>query len=94
MEKRTFGSNLKKLREQAGLSQRMLAEQVGVDVSYLSKIENGVMSPPSQELILKLADALGADKDELLTSAGKVPADIAQILKNRDVLQSLREGDI
>ena len=89
-----FGSNLRKLREQAGLSQRGLAQKVGVDVSYLSKIENGVMSPPSQELILRLAEALRADKDELLTLAGKVPADIAQILKNRDVLQSLREGDL
>ena len=94
MEKRMFGSNLKKLREQSGLSQRGLAEKVGVDVSYLSKIENGVMPPPSQELILRLADALGADKDELLTLAGKVPADIAQILKNKEVLQSLREGDV
>ncbi|GEM_PF-4295660 len=94
MEKKVFGSYLKRLREQAGLSQRGLAEKVGVDVSYLSKIENGVMSPPSQELIIRLAEVLDADRDELLTLAGKVPADIAQILKNRDILQSLRKGDV
>src|SRR3972149_10451633 len=94
MDKRELGTNLKKLREQAGLNQRELAERVGVDYSYLSKIENGVMSPPSQELIIKLAEVLQADKDELLTLAGKVPADIAQMLKNLEVIQSLRKGDV
>src|SRR3972149_3210870 len=92
MEKREFGSSLRNLRKQAGLSQRDLAEKVGIDFSYLSKIENGVMSPPSQEVILRLAEVLDADRDELLTLAGRVPFDIAQILKNLDVLQSLREG--
>ncbi|MBI2850852.1 MAG: helix-turn-helix domain-containing protein [Chloroflexi bacterium] len=95
MQTSEFGSKLKKLREQSGLSQRELAQKIGVDFSYLSKIENGAVPPPSQEVILKLAKVLKADGDELLTLAGKVPADIVRILlKNRNALQSLREGDV
>src|SRR3989304_7529831 len=92
LEKREFGSSIRNLRKQAGMSQRDLAAKVGIDFTYLSKIENGVIPPPSQEVILRLAEVLDADRDDLLTLAGKVPFDIAQILKNLDVLQSLRDG--
>ena len=69
---------------------RQLANKVGVDFTYLSKIENGVLPPPAKKVILKLVAALDADRDELMILAGKVPSDIAPILKNRKTLQHLR----
>jgi len=90
MGKTEFGLRLRYLRKQAGFSQRQIASQVGIDFTYLSKIENGVMPPPSEEVILKLSDVLNCDSDELLTLAGKIPSDIAHILKNKKILQSLR----
>jgi len=90
MEARKFGVRLKELRTQARLTQRELADRVNVDFSYLSKIENGVIPPPSERVILQLAEALNVDKDELITLAGRIPSDIAQILKNRKALQLLR----
>ena len=92
METKEFGARLRELRRQAGLSQRGLADKIGVNFTYLSKIEGGVMPPPSEKVILKLAEVLNADKDELMTLAGKIPTDIAQILKNREALQLLRSG--
>ena len=92
METKEFGARLRKLRKQAGFSQRELADNVGVDFTYLSKIENGVMPPPSEKVILRLAEALDTDREELMTLAGKIPADIAQILKNREAIQLLRSG--
>ncbi|MFC1956036.1 helix-turn-helix domain-containing protein, partial [Chloroflexota bacterium] len=83
----------KKLRTQAGLTQRELAEKVNVDFTYLSKIENGVLPPPSEKVILQLDEVLSADKDELMTLAGKIPADIAEILKNRAAMQLLRSDN-
>ncbi len=74
------------------MSQRELARKVGVDFTYLSKIESGAMPPPSEKVILRIVEALNADREELLTLAGKIPADIAQILKNRRALQLLRSG--
>jgi len=74
------------------MTQRALAERVNIDFSYLSKIESGVVPPPSEKVILQLAEALNADKDELIILAGKVPSDIVQILKNGETLQRLRSA--
>ncbi|MFC1931565.1 helix-turn-helix domain-containing protein [Chloroflexota bacterium] len=89
-EAKKFGVRLRELRLLALLTQRGLAEKVGIDFSYLSKIENGVLPPPSEKVILQLAEALNADKDELITLAGKIPADIAELLKNQKTLEILR----
>ena len=94
MEAEKFGVRLRELRKQAGMTQRELAERVNIDFTYLSKIENGVMPPPSEKVILQLADALNTDKDELIILAGRVPSDIAEVLKNGETLQFLRgEGN-
>jgi transcriptional regulator with XRE-family HTH domain len=85
-----FGTKLRELRKKAGLSLRDLASDVNVDYSYLSKIENGVLPPPSEKVILQLAESLKADKDDLLTLAGRIPPDIAEILQNRETIKHLR----
>ncbi|MBN2240876.1 MAG: helix-turn-helix domain-containing protein [Dehalococcoidales bacterium] len=95
MESGKFGKRIKELRLKAGLSQRVVADAAGISFTYLSKIENGVMPPPGEEVIVKLAEVLSGDKDELLTLAGKVPSDIvSQILNNPDILKSIRKGRI
>jgi len=87
-----FGARLRELRKQAGLGQRELANRIGINFTYLSKIENGVMPPPSEKVIKRLAEALNVDKDELMALAGRIPGDIAQILKNQKAWQFLRSG--
>lgn len=86
-----FPERLRLLRKEAQLSQRDLAERIGVDFTYLSKIENGRVDPPS-ETVLKgisqeLAGVLGRDEtelsDELITLAGKVPSDLAETLSQK-----------
>ena len=89
-EAQKFGAKLRELRTKAGLTQRELAQKVSVDFTYLSKIENGVLPPPSEKVIVQLAEVLNADKDELITLAGRIPADIALILKDKEALQFLR----
>jgi transcriptional regulator with XRE-family HTH domain len=76
----TFGRAIKDARRASGLSQRDLAERVGIDFTYLSKIENDRMDPPSERVIVALADALATDADELIRLAGKVPTDLAEFL--------------
>ena len=90
MEAQEFGARLRQLRKQVGLTQRELADRVNIDFTYLSKIESGAMPPPSEKVISQLAEALNADKDELIILAGKIPSDIAEILQNRETLQHLR----
>ena len=87
------------------MSQRALAEQVGVDFTYLSKIENGRVEPPSegvlQRIAIEMAGKLGMDEtelaDELITLAGKIPSDLAETLsRNPEVVRLLRSvgGDV
>ena len=85
-----FGNRLRELRTQAGMTLRELADLVNVNFTYLSKIENGALPPPSEKVIRKLAEVLNFDKDELLTLAGIIPADIAEILRDRKTLERLR----
>lgn len=51
---------LKKAREQSGLSQRALAEKMGVPQSHISKIESGKINPTIASLI-EIARILGME---------------------------------
>jgi transcriptional regulator with XRE-family HTH domain len=55
-----FGGRLKSLREQAGQSQRELAERVGCHYMTISELERGTQEP-AWPLVLALAAALGVD---------------------------------
>lgn len=76
-----FGQRLRNLRKQKNLSQRDLAARVGIDFTYLSKIEGGRLDPPSEVIIQRIAQVLEADEDELINLAGKVPKDLKAVLE-------------
>ena len=74
-----FGSRIRELRISKNLTLRQLAEKVEVTFTYLSKIENQRLSFgefPGDDLIVRLANALQADADELLLLAEKIPDSI------------------
>jgi transcriptional regulator with XRE-family HTH domain len=52
-----------------------------VTPSYLSRIEAGVVPPPKEEKILKLAELLDLNSDQLLASADKVSSDLLEIIR-------------
>lgn len=73
MTKATFGAKVHTLRTAAGLSQRALAEKLGCDFSYISKIEHDRGEYlPSVTLISQLSETLHGDTEELLALAGKI----------------------
>jgi transcriptional regulator with XRE-family HTH domain len=59
------GENIKKLREEAGYTQKQLAGIMGVKPSYLSALERGQRRPGKKMLPL-LCDALAADEQAIL----------------------------
>ena len=75
-----FGDHLRGLRKQAGLSQRELAAQAGIDFTYLSKIENGRVDPPGEATMRAIARALGVDAEDLLARARKMPRDLKRLV--------------
>lgn len=83
----TFGQALKQLRRSKGLSQRELADRVGVDFSYISKIENDRMPPPAADTIERICEVLDVSPDELLAMTGKVPSSIKEALGTSSAAQ-------
>lgn len=59
-----MGEKIKKLREAAGMSQKDLAAQIGVDTSSISLWEHGKTNP-SYANICKLAQALNCNPGDL-----------------------------
>jgi transcriptional regulator with XRE-family HTH domain len=74
-------------------SLRRVAERVGIEPSYLSKVERDLGSPPSEETLVRLAGELGQDPDVVLALAGKVSGDLKDTIRRRPVLfgQLIRE---
>jgi transcriptional regulator with XRE-family HTH domain len=69
----TFGEVLKYWRGRAGLSLHQLEEAVGMSATNLSRIERGLVGPPTAEWLDKLAAALGAPRGRLYRAAGRIP---------------------
>ena len=72
---------------------RQLAARIGIEPSYLSKIERGLEPRPSEDTTKALAKELGEDPDLLLAMAGKVSSDLQAIIRKRPKLfsQLIRE---
>ncbi len=62
---RRFAANIQRLRAKKKLSQKALADKVGISVSYVSMLERAQRSPPL-ETIEKMARALGVTPANLL----------------------------
>ena len=87
-----FGKILRELWLESGKGIKALAPELNVNYTYLSKLENGAIGP-SHELIDRIADYFGFDRELLLLSAGKVPEDVLEILREHpvDAVASLRK---
>lgn len=86
-----FGEYVRRRREErreedSSFSVRGLAQRIGVEPSFLSKVERGEVPPPSEEKILRLAKELDEDPDVLLALAGKVSSDLQAAIRKRPEL--------
>ncbi len=75
-----FGVALRGRRRAAGLSQRALAERTNLDMTYISKIENGRVPPPAADTIVALAHALDSPPADLLALTGKIPSAVRRMV--------------
>lgn len=81
----SFGQHIRAKRQalqatDERFSLRRLAARLGIQPSYLSRLERGDTPSLSEDHILALAAELGENPDELLGLAGKVASDIRSIL--------------
>jgi HTH-type transcriptional regulator, competence development regulator len=98
MEDASLGEFIRRRREELraadpAYSVRQVAERVGIEPSYLSKVERDIGSPPAEETMVRLAADLGVDADVMLAMAGKVSRDLRDVIRRRPQLfgQLIRE---
>jgi transcriptional regulator with XRE-family HTH domain len=88
----SFGAALRERRRAAGFSQRELAERVGLDFSYISKLEKGRLPAPAADTIVAMCSVLGIPAEGLLALVGKLPSDVTQTVgASRSAQMFLRE---
>lgn len=83
MDKQTFGKLIRQARREQEYSQRELAKLVGVNFTYLSKLENDHADyPPSKEVIQSLALHLNLQESELVRLAGRINPEDTEIFQD------------
>ena len=78
----TFESTLRRYRLRAGISQNALAKVVGINASYINRLESGEREAPTREVAHALARALALvpeETDRLLFAAGHVPPSLQKL---------------
>ncbi|MBI1373320.1 MAG: helix-turn-helix domain-containing protein [Phycisphaera sp.] len=95
-----FGKRVRDLREaklqtDPKFTLRQFAAAVGISATFLSKVERGEFDPPAAEKIIKMAELLDVDADELLALANKFDPELEKIIKEKpsilpDLLRTLR----
>src|SRR3970282_431919 len=68
-----LGDRIRQLREEIGLTQGQLAAGSSVSQGYLSQLENGEVKNPSAAVLLRVAQAMRVDPDELFEAAVSPP---------------------
>ena len=65
-----LGDRIRKLRDERELTQGQLALSSSVSQGYLSQLENGEVKNPSAAVLLRVAQAINVDPDDLFAAAG------------------------
>ncbi len=65
-----LGERIKQLRDGLELTQGQLAGQSELSQGYLSQLENGEVKNPSAAVLLRIAQAVHVDPDDLFEAAG------------------------
>ncbi len=79
---KSFGQVLRDARLAKSITLRKFAEMVGISPTYLSQVEQNNVDPPTAERVKKMAELLGANSDEWIALAGRVPEDLPGIIQN------------
>lgn len=72
----TLADLIKHHRAALGISQRTLAEHLGVTQSYITQLEGGSRKPKNHDFIIRLANALDVSTDTIYTCIERLPPDM------------------
>ncbi|MFH2091164.1 MAG: helix-turn-helix transcriptional regulator [Pseudomonadota bacterium] len=91
-----FHDKLVKLRKERKWSQTALSEQAGVNITYLSRLENG-KSQPSGDMLWKIAKALGVSMDYFMDEDAEEATPVTikdkNLVERLELIDSLEDTD-
>jgi transcriptional regulator with XRE-family HTH domain len=79
----TFGQALRALRMEKNVTLRDMARRLDLTPTYLSQVEQGKFSPPTEDRIKQMGQILDLPQeqvDQLVALAGRVPRDLHDVL--------------
>ena len=85
MQEDKFGAFIRHEREAREIGLREMAKMIGVSPTYLSMVERDEFSPPIEDKVREIARILECNPDKLLAMAGRVPSDLAAIIRRHPV---------
>ncbi len=95
------GEIIRVKREEKNISLVEFAKQAGISPGYLSQLENGKKTNPNLDLLMRIADALDIDIDELLgfeqeneSPAARVPSLLRLIIAKDRNMKALEDKEI
>jgi transcriptional regulator with XRE-family HTH domain len=83
----SVGKNIKKVREQKGMTQQQIADLIHMHRSNYSKVESG-QREPSIDALNKIAKHFGMSLDELVNLKGKVP--VEEKLEDKTTIEQVK----
>lgn len=93
-EQALLARNLKRAREQSGLSQQELADRAGLDRTYLSNLERGIGNPSllkmaslSTALSMSVSHMLTPDEDSKDHKGEPALREIAAVLRRNGIIE-------
>jgi len=84
-----MGQQIKKFRQELGLTQEDLAKKSGVAYTTLTKIESGNIKNPSTKAVSMIADALGVRIENLIDAATVEPKQIVRAFKGKSSISKI-----
>ncbi len=91
----TIGEKIREARKSKGWSQRLLAQRIDSDASYINRIETGKLNP-SVVGLQRIADALECSLDQLVRGKDNDPEVHIRdkgVLERMRLIDSLEEAD-
>ena len=86
---KTFGSEFTRLRKLRGLTQKAVADTLGVDTAYMSRVATDESYSPTEDRIAKIAAVLKLNEEErdgLFFAAGKIPPEVIKAMRRNPKL--------
>jgi transcriptional regulator with XRE-family HTH domain len=86
----SFGSYMRRLRKERGLTLKRVETQAKVSNAYISQIERGLRNPPHPDILNRLAKVYDVPHRELLVAAGYLEEDSAETAKRRQIEEAYK----